>query len=53
MTGSSASDGDVAGQGTGAGTGERTLINYGMMAVGGLMLLASAVSLVKKVRRRP
>lgn len=31
---------------------ERTAIHYGLMAVGGLMLLASAVSLVNKGRRR-
>lgn len=31
---------------------ERTLIHYGLVAVGGLMLLASAVSLAKKGRRR-
>jgi hypothetical protein len=31
---------------------ERKAIHYGLMAVGGLMLLASAVSLAKKGRRR-
>ena len=32
---------------------ERTLIHYGMVGVGGLMILASVVSLGKKLRRSP
>lgn len=32
---------------------ERTLVHYGVAGVGGLMILASIVSLVKKLRRSP
>lgn len=32
---------------------ERTLVHYGMAGVGGLMILASVVSLGKKLRRSP